>query len=295
MENPLQTLVWDGRRRRDWFWSWGRGGGLYHKKGIKNMYERDIISQKRKIIQMVYESKREAHLSPAMSILEILNVLLREIMYVENGDLDHCDSDRLVISKGHASLALYALYEHLGYISKNDFYSFQKRNSKYGVHPDRHKVLGVSVSTGSLGHGLPNAVGIAYAWKLQKRKNRIYVIVGDGELNEGSNWESMIFASRFGLINICCIVDNNGSFDNMPQLDEKFRAFGWETTVMDGHDEDQIRKALSKRPKAPYAIIANTVKGKGIGIMEKDHAGWHHKGISEEDYQNIMGDLECYE
>lgn len=255
------------------------------------MYEKDVLEQKRKIITMVYESKREAHLSPAMSVLEIVNVLLREIMYIADGDLNHSNSDRLVLSKGHASLALYAVYEQLGYISNEDFCSFQQRNSKFGVHPDRHKVPGVIVSTGSLGHGLPNAVGIAYAWKQQKKKNRIYVIVGDGEMNEGSNWESMIFASKFAVNNICCIVDNNGSADNMPELDQKFRAFGWKTKVINGHDEEQIREALKEKHSIPYVIIANTVKGNGIKLMEDDHIGWHHRGISEGDYQKIMGAL----
>lgn len=256
------------------------------------MYEQDILEQKRKIINMVYESKREAHLSPPMSVLEILNVLFRDIMHIENGDLNHYNSDRLVMSKGHASLALYAVYEHLGYISYNDFCSFQLRNSKFGVHPDRHKVPGVIVSTGSLGHGLPNAVGIAYAWKIQQKKNYMYVIVGDGELNEGSNWESIIFASKFNVNNICCIVDNNGSADNMPNLGQKFQAFGWKVNVINGHDERQIRDALKEKAEIPYAIIANTLKGKGIGIMEKDHAKWHHSGITEEDYAKIMEDLQ---
>lgn len=256
------------------------------------MYENEIIEQKRKVIDMVYRSKREAHLSPVMSVFEILNVLLREVMHLENGELDHEESDRLVLSKGHASLALYSVYVQMGYMTEIEFASFQQKDSRYGVHPDRHKVPGVVVSTGSLGHGLPNAVGIAYAWKIQKKTNRIYVIVGDGELNEGSNWEAMLFASRVSLDNICCIVDNNGSVDNMQGIAQKFQSFGWETKTINGHDEEQIRDAFNvKRGEKPYAIIADTIKGKGIALMERNHAEWHHKGISQEEYTLIMEDL----
>jgi transketolase len=256
------------------------------------MYEQNILEQKRKIIDLVYNGKYVAHLSPAMSLMEIINVLLKDIMHIEAGNLDDEKSDRLVISKGHGSLALYAVYEELGYISEEDFLSFKKMNSKLSVHPDRHKVPGVIVSTGSLGHGLPNAVGIAYAWKIKGKSNKMYVIVGDGELNEGSNWESIIFAARFKVDNLCCIVDNNRSADNMPNMEEKFKAFGWRACTVDGHNEEEIRKALKNIDgDSPYVIIANTIKGKGIKIMEEEHAKWHEKGISDDEYVLIMEDL----
>ncbi len=255
------------------------------------MYEQNILAQKRKIIDLVYKNKMEAHLSPAMSLMEILNVLFKDIMHIEKGCLDAEESDQLVLSKGHGSLALYAVYVEEGYISEEDFQTYKKMDSKFGVHPDRHKVPGVMVSTGSLGHGLPNAVGIAYAWKIKNKSNRMYVIVGDGELNEGSNWETIIFAARYKLDNICCIVDNNNSADNMPDIERKFEAFGWQTCTVDGHNEEQLKTAMLNTPNAPYVIIANTIKGKGIRMMEKAHEEWHHRSISDEEYLMIMEEL----
>lgn len=256
------------------------------------MHEQSILKQKREIIDLVYKSKMEAHLSSAMSLMEIMNVLFKDVMHIEKKDLDNEKSDRLVLSKGHGALALYAIYKEEGYISEEEFYTYKKRGSKYGVHPDRHKVPGVMVSTGSLGHGLPNAVGIAYIWKMKKKSNRMFVIVGDGELNEGSNWEAIIFAARHKIDNLCCIVDNNNSADNMPDIDKKFRAFGWDTCTVNGHNEEQLRKAMLCTPNVPYVIIANTIKGKGIRVMEKEHEKWHHKNITDDEYLSIMEEMQ---
>lgn len=255
------------------------------------LFEEEILEQRKTIINLVYKTGIEAHVSSALSIVEILNVLLKNIMYLENKDLDHINSDRLVISKGHASLALYVLYAELGYISDSELWTYRKKDSRLGVHPDRHKVPGVMVSVGSLGHGLPNAVGIAYVWKIKKMNNHMFVVVGDGEMNEGSNWEAMLFAARIQLNNITCIIDNNHSADNIPDLEEKFRSFGWDAVRVDGHNTDQLTVALKKRTDRPYAVIAETVKGKGIGIIEDDSLGWHSRCISKKEYQEIMEEL----
>lgn len=255
------------------------------------MYENDIKLQKRNIVEMVHTNKIEAHLSPTMAMMEIFNVLLRDIMNIEHG-IDDERSDQLVLSNGHTALALYAVYEMLGIISEEEFYTYKKRDSRLGVHQDRHYTPGTIVSTGSLGHGLPNAVGVAYAWKQQNKKNRMFVTVGDGELNEGSIWESMIFAARMKLDNICCIIDDNKSTEYMPKLLEKFGAFDWEIVEVDGHNEDELRQALQHRSVGkPYAILANTVKGHGITMFENNHAMWHEKGISDDDYSIIMEEL----
>lgn len=255
------------------------------------MYENDIKQQKRNIVEMVYANKIEAHMSPAMAMMEIFNVLLRDIMNIEHG-IDDERSDKLVLSNGHTALALYAVYEALGIISKEDFYSYKKRDSKFGVHQDRNHTPGAIISTGSLGHGLPNAVGVAYAWKQQGKSNRIFVTVGDGELNEGSIWESLIFAARMKLDNICCIIDDNKSTDYMPDIEQKFRSFGWVVEHVDGHDEVALRGALNRRVSgAPYAVLADTVKGHGVRIFEENPAQWHEKGISDAEYAVIMEDL----
>lgn len=255
------------------------------------MYEADVRNQKRNIVEMVYANKIEAHMSPTMAMLEIFNVLLRDVMDIREG-LNAESSDQLVLSNGHTALALYAVYESLGLISKEEFYTYKKKDSRLGVHQDRHHTPGAIVSTGSLGHGLPNAIGVAYAWKLQNKKNHMFVTVGDGELNEGSIWESMIFAARMKLDNVCCIIDDNKSTEYMPNILDKFRAFDWNVVEIDGHNEEELRKALSQRPIGkPYAVLANTVKGHGISLFEQNHAMWHEKGISDADYSIIMEEL----
>lgn len=255
------------------------------------MYEKDIREQKINIVEMVHATGIAAHMSPAMAMLEICNVLLRDVMNIENG-IEDVGSDQLVLSNGHTALALYAVYETLGIITKEEFYTYKKRNSRLGVHQDRHHTPGTIISTGSLGHGLPNAVGVAYAWKLQKKANRMFITVGDGELNEGSIWESVIFAARMKLDNVCCIIDDNKSTEYMPDILGKFHAFGWETVEVDGHDEDTLREALLKQPEGkPYAVIADTVKGHGVRLFEENHAAWHEKAVSDEDYVMIMEEL----
>lgn len=255
------------------------------------MYEEEIRQQKRNIVEMVHANKIEAHMSPSMAMLEIFNVLLRDVMNTEYGIEDE-RSDKMVLSNGHTALALYAVYVSMGIISEQEFYTFSKRNTRLAIHPDRHHTPGMIVSSGSLGHGLPNAAGIAYAWKLQGKKNRIFVTIGDGELNEGSIWESMIFAARMKLDNLCCIIDDNKSTEYMPDIAEKFKAFEWDTEQIDGHDENSIRNALLKQPqRKPYAIVANTVKGHGITLFEENSDVWHFKGISDEEYAVILEDL----
>lgn len=255
------------------------------------MYEEEIRQQKRNIVEMVHANKMEAHMSPTMAMMEIFNVLLRDIMNIEHGIEDE-RSDKLVLSNGHTALALYAVYLSLGIVTKEEFYTYKKRNSRLAVHQDRHHTPGTIISTGSLGHGLPNAIGVAYAWKIQGKKNQIFVTVGDGELNEGSIWESMIFAARMKLDNVCCIIDDNKSTEYMPDISEKFQAFGWNVAEVDGHNEDELRKVLSERPAGkPFAVIADTVKGHGVELFEKNHAMWHEKGISDEEYSIIMEEL----
>lgn len=255
------------------------------------MYEKEIKEQKKNIVKMVHKRKIAAHMSPTMAMMEIFNVLLRDIMNIENG-IDDEQSDKLVLSNGHTALALYAVYEDLGIISEEEFYTYKKKNSRFSVHQDRNHTPGAIVSTGSLGHGLPNAVGVAYAWKLQKKQNRIFVTVGDGELNEGSIWESLIFAARMKLDNVCCIIDDNKSTEYMPDIIGKFKSFGWNIVEVNGHDEDNLRKALCVRPKGkPYAVLADTVKGHGVKLFEENHAMWHEKAISDEDYSIIMEEL----
>lgn len=255
------------------------------------MYEEDIRQQKLNIIRMVHETKIAAHMSPAMAMLEIFNVLLQDVMDIEHGIEDE-RSDKLVLSNGHIALGLYAVYVTIGFVTKEEFFTYKRINSRLGVHQDRNHTPGALISNGSLGHGLPNAIGVAYAWKLHGKTNRMFITVGDGELNEGSIWESIIFAARMKLDNVCLIVDDNKSTEYMPDIIGKFKAFEWEATEIDGHDTDALKEALSKRPHGkPYAVIADTVKGHGVSLFEKSPAVWHEKNISDEDYALIMEEL----
>lgn len=255
------------------------------------MYELDILNQKRLIVEMAHEMKIPVHISPAFAMLEIFNVLLRDVMSTDKG-IEDDSSDRLILSNGHVALGLYAVYETIGFISRDEFYTYKKKDSRLGVHQDRLHTPGAYISTGSLGHGLPNAVGVAYVWKIQGKSNRMFVTVGDGELNEGSIWESIIFASRMKLDNLCVIVVDNKSTEYMPDIVGKFVAFGCEAIEINGHDEESLRNILKKKPKdKPYVVVADTIKGHGVKFIEEKHAEWHEKVVSDDDYERIMEGL----
>lgn len=259
--------------------------------GMEIVSPEDILEQKREIIDLVYHSGKEAHLSSAMSVLEIINILLREKMFLKSGDVSAPGSDKLVLSKGHAALALYVVYLKMGILSKQELQTYQEYNSRLGVHPDRHKVPGVEVSTGSLGHGLPVATGIAYGWRLQNKKNKVYVVVGDSELCEGTNWEALLVASELKLDNLVCVVDNNHTSENLDRIAERFHSFGWETCEANGHNLNDLRAAFRDNVSKPYAVIADTIKGHGFALMEQEPQEWHHKRISESEYAQFWREL----
>lgn len=252
--------------------------------------DQSIKEQRRLIVEVSYLA-RQGHLSSSMSIVEMLNVLFKKIMHFNPQKPDSKDNDRLVLSKGHASLALYTILYDMGCISKEDLFSFSKFDSILGEHPDRNKVPGVDVSTGSLGHGFPTSVGMAAGFKAQGMSNRVYAIIGDGEANEGSVWEAAFVADKLHLDNIVCIVDDNNSASHMNNIGGKFRAFGWDVEEVNGNDVTALEEALSKRPGKPYLIWAHTIKGYGSSLMENDPEGWHHRVISEAEYQSIMEEL----
>jgi transketolase len=180
--------------------------------------------------------------------------------------------------------------EEKNIIKKKDLNSFCKYNSRFGGHPDSNKIKSVEASTGSLGHGFPFAAGIAYASKIRKIKNRTIVLIGDGESNEGTIWETCMLAAHHKLNNLVCIVDNNQSTFRslkMTNLKNKFKSFGWDTKEVDGHNQSLLHKAIKFKSPKPLAIIANTIKGKGLDFMEKNHYEWHHKKIDSELLEEI--------
>ena len=236
----------------------------------------------------------EGHVPSALSILDILYVIYDE--FISNMVFSSANNvdNRFILSKGHASLALYAVLNHHGKISDEEFYSFAKFESNLGGHPDRNKVSGVESSTGSLGHGLPQGVGLAMALRIKESQGHVYVLIGDGEANEGTIWESALLAPHHKLENLTCIIDNNLSSERALDMGEfavKFAAFGWKTIEIDGHDHSAIRDALKIREIGkPIAIIANTIKGYGVLSMESNPE-WHHRSPSFVELEFLLGDM----
>lgn len=235
--------------------------------------------------------KKEGHIPSSLSILDIMYVLYDQVLDIDSIKEDRIDRDRFILSKGHASLGLYVVLDHFGLL-KDDLNTFCDVNSKLGGHPT-DKIFGVESSTGSLGHGLPIGVGLALAYKIKKYKSKVYVIVGDGEANEGTIWESALLAKHHNLDNLCCIIDFNHSTDravDLGNLSRKFESFGWNAIEIDGHDHNDLLKALTSISGKPTCIIANTIKGKGIPMIE-NNPEWHHKFPNEEEYQLIINNL----
>jgi len=199
-----------------------------------------------------------------------------------------------VLSKGHASLALYAVLAAKGFFDPKLLETFAKPSSILGGHPDRNKVPGVEASTGSLGHGLPAAVGKALARKIQQKPGRIFCLVGDGECNEGSIWEACLLAAHHKLANLCLIVDYNHSTDRALSLEGlalKFQAFGFDTTYISGHNPRDIEIALQHQHlKKPTAVIAETTKGYGCQRME-NNPEWHHRIPNAKELEEILAEL----
>lgn len=210
--------------------------------------------------------------------------------------------DRLVLSKGHASAGLYATLAEKGFLKKEDLLGFRNINSILQGHPDMKKIPGVDMSTGSLGQGLSVANGMALAGKLDNKNYRVYCIMGDGEIEEGQIWEAAMTASHYGLDNLCAIVDNNNlqidgtvtEVMNPTPIDEKFKSFGFNVININGNDIDEILSAFEKARNAkgkPTAIIAKTIKGKGVSFME-NQAGWHGKAPNEEEYKMAIKEFQ---
>lgn len=237
----------------------------------------------KRIIDVSYGAK-EGHIASSLSVLDILFVLYDKIL--KNTD------NYFILSKGHASLGLYSVLEHFNML-EDDLNNMCKFNSKLGGHPSS-SLKKITASTGSLGHGLPIGVGIAMGEKIKKTDNKIFVIIGDGESNEGTIWESALLASNHNLNNLYCIMDYNHSNDRALKIDDvisKFKSFNWECYEIDGHNQDEILKSLSTTSQnKPIFILANTIKGKGCKPME-NNPEWHHKSPNENEYYKIINEI----
>ncbi len=254
---------------------------------------------RREALKMVTNAKA-SHIGGALSIADIISVLYNDVLRYRANEPNWIDRDRLILSKGHACTSLYAALALLGFYPIEELLNYAKDGSRLMSHIS-HKVPGVEFSTGSLGHGLPFGCGKALAAKRSGKEWRTFVIMSDGELDEGSNWEAILFAPHHKLDNLIVIVDYNKiqSLGNVSEvldlepLSDKFRAFQWSVIEVDGHDHGAIRKALLSAPfeaGKPSIIIAHTIKGKGVTFMENNNL-WHYRNPSEEQLNEANKEL----
>ncbi len=251
------------------------------------------------ILKQVYTAS-SGHPGGSLSGTEIVTYLYFEEMNINEENLKTTNRDRFVLSKGHASPLLYATLAEKGLL-KEDLTTFRQINTKLQGHPNMNDVAGVDMSTGSLGQGLSTAVGMAIANKLDKNDNRVYVLCGDGESEEGQIYEAMMSAAHYKLDNLCVFVDFDGlqidgqvtDVMNPTPFDKKYEAFGWHVICIDGHNFEEIEKALAEAKTIkgqPTAIIAKTVKGKGVSFME-NNAAWHGSAPNKEQYEQAVKEL----
>ena len=267
---------------------------MEHLKALSFELRKDAVN-------MIMEAGT-GHIGGDMSVMDILVALYFKHMYISPDNMDSPERDRFVLSKGHSMEAYYAVLAAKGFLDIKDVRAnFSKFGSKYIGHPN-NKLPGIEMNSGSLGHGLPVCVGMALAGRMDGRSYRVYTVMGDGELAEGSVWEGAMAAGHYGLDNLCAVVDRNhlqisGNTEVVMRQEcqkERWESFGWHAIQADGNDIDSLdrafREAKSVKGK-PSVVIADTVKGYGSALME-NKAEWHHKVPSREEYEQIIKDLE---
>jgi transketolase len=274
--------------------------------GTATLSDRELqlksVHLRKKTLEAIYEAGA-GHTGGSLSCLDILNVLYNRILNVSPETFGSPTRDRYVQSKGHSVEALYAVLADRGFFPEAELKTICHYKSHFVGHPTRH-IPGIEMNTGALGHGLPISVGMAIAGKMDSASYRIFTLLGDGELAEGSNWEAGLAAAHYKLDNLTAIIDHNtlqisghtrDVMSNEP-LDEKWRAFGWAVKVVNGHDYAALSEALSQPAELgkPTCIIANTIKGKGVSFME-NVARWHHGVPSDTELKQALGELDVAE
>ncbi|MEJ8842916.1 transketolase [Lacibacter sp. H375] len=258
------------------------------------------INYRKKILKYIVGANA-GHTGGSLSCTDILNVLYNHVLNVSPQNFSSPDRDRYVQSKGHCVEALFVVLADQGFFPEEDLNTLCKYKSHYIGHPTK-KVKGVEQNTGALGHGLPICVGTAIAAKLDNKDFRVFTLMGDGELPEGSNWEAALSASHYKLDNLCAIVDKNSlqitaataDVMNTDPLDKKWEAFGWSVKIVNGNDIDELKAVFDSLPfekGKPSVIIANTTKGKGVSFMENE-LKWHHGVPNKEQYEQAMNELD---
>lgn len=252
-------------------------------------------------LQMVARSKA-SHIASALSISDIIAVLYTDVLHVDPEQPTMPGRDRFILSKGHSCVAVYAALAEKGFFPVSELETYGQDHSNLMNHIS-HKVPGVEFSSGSLGHGLPFGTGKALAAKRLQAKWRVFVLLSDGEMDEGSNWEALMFAAHHRLDNVAAIIDYNKLQSlttvektlGLEPLAEKLRAFGWSVREVDGHDHDQLQQALGSipwEPGKPSMLIAHTIKGKGVSFME-NKVKWHYSSPSMEQLAQALAELEA--
>ena len=267
-----------------------------------DMHTLEVVAAKGRLLglDMVYNCA-SGHLGGSFSAMDILTVLYFDVMNVDPRDPANPDRDRFVLSKGHCTPALYPVLAQRGFFPEEDLKLFRSIDGHMSGHAEMRHVKGVDMSTGTLGQGISAAVGMALAGKMDKKAYRVYSILGDGEIEEGQVCEAFMSSAKYGLDNLCAVIDVNGlqidgkTADVMPTepLDKKMEAFGWNVIQADGHDLAALSAAFEQAKAntgAPTVILAKTVKGKGVSFMEND-AGWHGKAPNAEQYEKARGEL----
>jgi transketolase len=258
------------------------------------------VKYRRKVLEAIYEAKA-GHTGGSLSCVDILNVLYNHVMDIRPENFDQVNRDHYIHSKGHSVEALYIVLTDKGFLPNEALDSMEKYGSDLIGHPSR-AVPGVEQNTGALGHGLAVAVGMALAAKMDRQAYRVFTLMGDGELNEGSVWEAGLIAAHYQLDNLIAIIDKNNlqitgpteQVLNTDPLDEKFRSFGFAVRHVDGHDMASLVTVFDQIPfetNKPNLVIAHTVKGKGISFIE-NKAKWHHRVTSESEFSTALLELQ---
>jgi len=242
---------------------------------------------------------KSSHIGSILSIADILAVLYGSVMNYRANNSDWSGRDRFILSKGHAGAGVYAALAESSFMSVDKLKTHYQNGSDLSGHVSHKGIPGVEFSTGSLGHGLPVSCGMALAAKINKDKHKVFVLMSDGECDEGSNWEAILFASHHKLDNLVAIVDRNklqsiSSTEDTLKLEpfvEKWEAFGWHVIEVDGHNHQQLKNAcISKEDGKPLCIVANTIKGKGVSFME-NKVLWHYRSPQNEEYEAALKEL----
>ncbi len=255
----------------------------------------DNISREiRENILRISSHSGHGHIPTCFSIVEMLRAVY-ETMQHDPKQPDWTERDIFILSKGHAALGLYCTLARYGYFPISDVFSLGSFGARFGCHADRFKVPGVELSTGSLGHGIGVGVGMALGFKLSGASRKVFVLVGDGEANEGTVWEAIMVAAKLDLGNLTILFDNNLSQSRCMPItnpEDKFSSFGCKTMVVDGHDLSVVKEALeSPVEKRPRVIISNTVKGNGCPTLVKDVFAWHRRSPNTDELNTLLGEL----